>query len=367
MYMHLTTQNRNMVLSEFPQDDPFGGPAYGQFNKSKGLGKVLGVVAGVASAMTGFGMVGMAGGLKGLGTIQGLAGGAMAAGGVAQAIGAATGNKKLARIGGTLSLAGGVGSMAGDLVSGGMGAVGSSMKEGMSSTMDKFTSAFQKVTGGSTAAGAAPPNMPLAEGGGVTNALGAAPQAGTEGILAQQMSSPGMSAAGPNMSLDPSAGGALPSGPMSSPGVGGLSAADTSRFAGGGNLNLPAATQQAGGGATGILGKAMEFAQTPGGMNLVGNALMGMGGSEEAKVAQQKLDFMKEQHKDSRDDLERELKNLNFRYEIIDPFAPDAEQKRAAARAAGIPTIDLGANPNAGPVMTQGVSMPTNNFVPAGV
>jgi len=96
-------------LLDSPVGDAFAGPAYGEKLKSKGLGQVIGVVAAVAAVSTGVGMVGLAGGL---GSAAGLAGGAMVAGGVLSGVGAITGDKKLSKLGTTLTLAGGIGGVA---------------------------------------------------------------------------------------------------------------------------------------------------------------------------------------------------------------------------------------------------------------
>jgi hypothetical protein len=82
-------------------------------HKSKGLGMVLGVVASVATMNVAAPMLAMGG-------MTALSGGAMMAGGVLTGVGAITGNSKLAKIGGVLSLAGGVGAFA----SGGSSAFG---------------------------------------------------------------------------------------------------------------------------------------------------------------------------------------------------------------------------------------------------
>ena len=94
------------MLYEFPQGDPYSGPAYGDKEKSKGLGMVLGVVASVAT-------MGMAAPMLASKVLASqIAGGAMMAGGVLSGVGAVTGNKKLMKVGGVLALAGGVGNMA---------------------------------------------------------------------------------------------------------------------------------------------------------------------------------------------------------------------------------------------------------------
>lgn len=94
------------MLYEFPQGDPYSGPAYGDKHKSKGLGMVLGVVASVTT------MGAAAPLLAGTTIASQIAGGAMMAGGVLSGVGAVTGNKKLMKVGGVLALAGGLGNVA---------------------------------------------------------------------------------------------------------------------------------------------------------------------------------------------------------------------------------------------------------------
>ena len=105
------------LMNDAPYGDPFAGTPYGQYNKSKGLGMVLGVVSSVVT---------MGAALPMLGSeflVTQIAGGAMMAGGVLSGVGAVTGNKKLSKIGGVLSLAGGVGGALSNTTGGlGMGA-----------------------------------------------------------------------------------------------------------------------------------------------------------------------------------------------------------------------------------------------------
>lgn len=86
--------------------DPLAGPAFGQFEKSKGLGMIIGVVASVVTMGAALPMM--------AGTVLAtqIAGGIMFAGGALSGIGAITGNKKLQKIGGVMSLAGGIGALA---------------------------------------------------------------------------------------------------------------------------------------------------------------------------------------------------------------------------------------------------------------
>ena len=118
-----------LAMSEHPYGDPFGGAPYGQFEKSKGLGMVLGVVTSVVSMGAALPMFASAN------LATQLAGGAMMAGGVLNGVGTVTGNKKLMKIGGVLSLAGGIGAGLSSMTGGlGMGA-GSTGVQNMAGSM----------------------------------------------------------------------------------------------------------------------------------------------------------------------------------------------------------------------------------------
>lgn len=117
------------LMNDAPYGDPFAGTPYGQYNKSKGLGMVLGVVASVVTMGAAAPMLGS----EFLATQ--IAGGAMMAGGVLSGVGAITGNKKLSKIGGVLSLAGGIGGAASNMTGGlGMGS-GSTAVQNMAGKM----------------------------------------------------------------------------------------------------------------------------------------------------------------------------------------------------------------------------------------
>lgn len=118
-----------LAMSEHPYGDPFGGAPYGQFEKSKGLGMVLGVVTSVVSMGAALPMLASAS------LATQLAGGAMMAGGVLNGVGTVSGNKKLMKIGGVLSLAGGIGAGLSSTTGGlGMGA-GSTGVQNMAGSM----------------------------------------------------------------------------------------------------------------------------------------------------------------------------------------------------------------------------------------
>lgn len=119
--------NLKARLHDLPvMGDAFAGPAYGQFEKSKGVGMIIGIVASVVTMGAALPM------LASTVLATQIAGGVMLAGGALSGIGAVTGNKKLSKIGGVMSLAGGLGALA----SGGLTAAGAggAFAEGSGST-----------------------------------------------------------------------------------------------------------------------------------------------------------------------------------------------------------------------------------------
>jgi hypothetical protein len=148
--MNIIEQHRAVAyyreaFHDMPVGGPMDGAAYGEYLKSKGLGLVIGVVASVATMGAGFAVMGAT-------LASQLAGGAMIAGGAMSGLGAVTGNKKLSKIGGVLSLAGGIGAAAVGMSS----TVANSLGQGSSALAD-VGSAFRSSWSGlfGEAAGAA--------------------------------------------------------------------------------------------------------------------------------------------------------------------------------------------------------------------
>jgi hypothetical protein len=175
-------------LHHLPVGDPMSGPPYGEMLKSKALGMVLGVVGSIVT-------MGAAAPLMTSAFLATqIAGGVMMAGGVLSGVGAVTGNKKLAKIGGIMSLAGGVGAAASSLTGGlGLGSgVGTTAGDTMSSFGKSFMESVNSVTGegglgignvydtASKAAGVAGEIMPAGSG-----TPGEAPAAGEFGPLSE--------------------------------------------------------------------------------------------------------------------------------------------------------------------------------------
>jgi len=132
-------------MHDMPIGDPMSGAPYGEYLKSKALGMIIGVVAAVAT------MGAAAPLLASTVLATQIAGGVMMAGGVLSGVGAVTGNKKLAKIGGIMSLAGGLGGLASNALSAGgstgMFAAGSG-SEAVSSMANSFMDSASSISGG---------------------------------------------------------------------------------------------------------------------------------------------------------------------------------------------------------------------------
>lgn len=97
---YMTLSQTRALAVDHPVGDPHGGPAYG-----KREAPAIAVVAAGASMYAGYAAIGATVGSM-------LVGGAMMAGGALSLVGTLSGNEKLSKIGGLLSLAGGVGGLA---------------------------------------------------------------------------------------------------------------------------------------------------------------------------------------------------------------------------------------------------------------
>lgn len=225
----------DLMLHEFPQGDPYSGPAFADKHKSKGLGMIVGVVASIVTMGAAMPML-----ASGVLATQ-LAGGAMMAGGVMTGVGAVTGNKKLMKVGGILSLAGGLGNMAASAAGAGQaGSTGAlaagSGSEAISGMATKFMesantlglgefysadtiAAGEAAAGGAETAGGAmaqaaetAPSIQLAgESGGVASSTGqtldlakselaaGAPQSGGSGLLSKGLGDAPMASGGPQV------------------------------------------------------------------------------------------------------------------------------------------------------------------------
>ena len=331
--------SRMMQALDFPVGDPFGGPAYGRFEKGGGvLGMVVGVVASVATMGAGA-AAWAAASASGLTAATALSAGAMVAGGAMSGIGLITGNKKLSKIGGVLSLAGGIGGSLMDVSGNAInplaeGGAKSLTSTGISDAMKSVSDSFAKAT---DALGFGKDTAELTNdiGGIQAGATGSSPLAGAADPLAKAATETTATAPtfGQSISADPF-GASTPSWQIPT---------DT-----GAGTALPNLSTQA---------AAMDFAKSTGGGLMAGQLISGLG----AGIGnQQLLDQYAEKYGNDQALLQQQLKNVNFQYQVIDPNDPQAAQKQAQAKAAGIPTITIGVNQNAN------VQTPTNAFKPQG-
>ena len=132
-------------MHDMPIGDPMAGAPYGEYLKSKGLGMVIGIVASIVT------MGAAAPLLASTVLATQIAGGVMMAGGVLSGVGAVTGNKKLAKIGGIMSLAGGIGGLAsGALNSAGAGGAfaSGSGSEAVATMSSNFMDSASSMSGG---------------------------------------------------------------------------------------------------------------------------------------------------------------------------------------------------------------------------
>ena len=109
---HRVVTQYRAAFHDMPVGMPMDGAAYGEYLKSKGLGMIIGVVASVVTMGAAMPL------LASTVLATQIAGGVMMAGGVMSGVGAVTGNKKLMKIGGIMSLAGGIGGLASNALNG---------------------------------------------------------------------------------------------------------------------------------------------------------------------------------------------------------------------------------------------------------
>lgn len=142
---HRVVTNYRAAFHDMPVGMPMDGAAYGEYLKSKGLGMIIGVVASVVTMGAAMPL------LASTVLATQIAGGVMMAGGVMSGVGAVTGNKKLMKIGGIMSLAGGLGGLASNAINGaGVGGAfaSGSGSEAVSNMANSFMDSASSVSGG---------------------------------------------------------------------------------------------------------------------------------------------------------------------------------------------------------------------------
>lgn len=375
------------VFDDMPIGDPMGGPAYGQYLKSKGLMMVIGIVAAVATM--GAGVAVMAAGTM----AAQISGGAMIAGGLMSGIGAVTGNKKLAMIGGVLSLAGGIGAVGSSMATG--AGWGGAFAEGSGSTalttfakdtMGTFSSVF---SGGTSAPATSPeqfmsPTVQADAAAASSAAPGTSPT--TESAFGPEKTAPIMDVSKdiPSSTFDitqaPVSAAAAPDVSVAAPKVDTLASTGNVNYAQGADSmagfrndvsfgpssnpisNVDASipkTPNLGGGtgaptqSKGILSQAWDMLNSPIGKEVAAGAIKGVGGAllADKDQAGAQTEYIKSAtnaqnaNASATATAEQIAKQKELNKSAVpvglDPSDPQYAQKKAAAEAAGYRTFDI--------------------------
>lgn len=272
----------NIFEAEMVVGNAHSGPAFGQYEKSKGIGMVLGVVASVATMGAATPLL-----LTGATLASQIAGGVMMAGGVLSGVGAVTGNKKLSKIGGVLSLAGGLGGLA----SGGFSGLTSVSGVAATAEVPSATTAMASLTES------------------ISPTITQAAEAGT------------LALPGANSAAELSAGAS-----GLGEGLGGAAnaTAEAAKQGGGGLLNSAANTASGGGG---ILDKALKFANENKGLMEIGaKGVSGLIGS--AMEGNDKQDLIASQAKEN--DAKSSYYNANAASVAADTKLKEQQQANMA-------------------------------------
>lgn len=358
------------AFHDMPVAGPMDGAAYGEYLKSKGIGMIIGVVASVVTMGAALPM------LAGTLAMQ-IAGGVMMAGGVMSGVGAVTGNKKLMKIGGVLSLAGGIGGLA----AGAMGSAGGVGSESLANFAKEASSSIDSVFGTSlgtkaAANAAVAENAALGDAGIINRAMEGAPavaeqaaptaadlgaEAATEEFAAGGQSIPGANGGGAmSAATTPDAGTlklAEEAGAQTASNAGAkVDLAGSARTAGGGSAVTPPADKVAAAGGDTLFGmNKTELFKTGAGLLEKGAA------AAFAPDEEQKIEALTDRYKAETVKLTTENEILQYKranagkqVAMIAANDPQMEQKVAAAAAAGhpvafIPAIGAGGvTPTAG-------------------
>lgn len=282
-------------------------------HKTKAFGMVLGIVASAAT-------MGAAAPLLSAGGLTALSGGVMMAGGVLTGVGAITGNAKLAKIGGILSLAGGIGAYA----SGGFSSVSSVASPANAASSSSVMG--QEAVAGIAADGAASASSALNTFG---NNVASLMPAGTP--MPGQLFTDGV--------LGSTASAAANTGAVVADASTGLAVT---------NIGATAPASTLAGQSTGLLSKAVDtvkgvagFASDNPELIKIGGQMMqsGFGPDQQGLIdAQSSLYNSQATGSDIKNEFaEQQLKNINSQVLMLNENDPQLQQKKAAATAAGIP------------------------------
>lgn len=386
------------VMWRMREDDPYEQLQIGAPNKSRGLGMIIGVVSAAAAVVTGGATLAA---WATASTAQLISAGAMVAGGVMSGVGAVTGNQKLMKIGGVLSLAGGIGgALSGTaftkgLVSGvdASGAGASAAAEAGSTAASGLEAGKEvAVEGGKVATDSTAGTLKLADA--FSNA-GVSPASEGAGILqgetvssmaadaasgAQSAATPSVVQAAADASAVPGAqNGVLTTVAKNAPApqqAGALQLTPTdsglpaTEAAARGELYGPA--QQAG--STSYMDKGMGILKGAGSffkdnkelVEIAGKTLQGVGaegqaGSKELQSANANAaNATADATRQAMDLKAQQAANANTVVIQLDPRDPQYAQKKAAAEAAGRKTVDMVGAAQNGPVTMAGVNYGAN-------
>ena len=390
---HRAITHYRAAFHDMPVAGPMDGAAYGEYLKSKGLGMIIGVVSAAAAVVTGGATLAA---WATASTAQLISAGAMVAGGVMSGVGAVTGNQKLMKIGGVLSLAGGIGgalngtAFSKGLVSGvdASGAGASAAAEAGSTAAAGLEAGKEVAVEGAVAADSTAGTLKLADA--FSNA-GVSPASEGAGILqgetvssmaadaasgAQSAATPSVAQAAADASAVPGAqNGVLTTVAKNAPaqqqaGALQLTPTDSSfpatEAAARGELYGPA--QQAG--STSYMDKGMGILKGAGSffkdnkelVEIAGKTLQGVGaegqaGSKELQSANANAtNATADATRQAMDLKAQQAANANTVVIQLDPRDPQYAQKKAAAEAAGRKTVDIAGAAQNGPVTMAGVN-----------
>lgn len=366
------------VFADMPIGDPASGAAYGEYLKSKGVRAIIGVVAAVAAVWTGGASLAAmsASGTFSIGSA--LSAGAMIAGGVMSGVGAVTGNKKLMKIGGVLSLAGGIGTM----LTGGIGGAGATGAEGGNVapvTAESTGEAMAKVAEstnsgfGGTAATETAKNVGMADS---TLAVDAVPGGASGSTATGYDLGSGVAAPKPTPTIDA--------------GSGLQAAGGTNTIPAPLDVSSPMAPPPSGGG--GIIGDTLNkvgdmasgagkfFKDNKELVEIGGKMLMGatdpereLTGAKQALAEAQTNAYnatanatnQKSQSEQQARELQaQQAKNANTQILMLDPRDPQYAAKKADAAAKGIPTMDYNVPGQTGPILGGNMQWSSNTQTP---
>ena len=362
-----------------PIGDPYSGPAFEEKLKSKGLGMVIGVVASVMTM--GAAMPMLASGVL----ASQIAGGAMMAGGVLTGVGTITGNKKLTKIGGVLSLAGGIGGAVANMAGAGSASATGALSAGSGSTAvqnmagnfmesvnslgigeiynPELISSAQSAGEAGSSALADTASQVAAEGAGKIGIAGEAmPAASEAGGTTLELAKSELAAASPagygdapmaGTWKDSAAGSTIkPAGSESSgAGFGGRSrVTDVNQY------TPPASSEK------GIIGKTLDFMNenkevTKIGASMLENAMKSAAEDESVQLLNEKYKAEANLITTQNDLQQYKLNNMQQQVAMISANDPDLDAKVKAAAAKGIPVAFV-------PAIGAGYTPYSKNFKP---